>query len=107
MSTAHEDLAEGLAALDTELGETYALQPGDVAFVARLERNRPRDLGEAGGTTRETVLHVQRAQAAFSAGLPEAGATIDNPLEESARIARIDPGDLPGMIVFVLASEFS
>ncbi len=107
MSTAHEDLAEGLAALDAELGESYALQPGGVAFVARLERNRPRDLAEAGGVIRETVLHVQRAQAAFSAGLPAVSTVIQNPLEESARLARIDPGDLPGMLVFVLASEFS
>lgn len=107
MSTAAQDLAEGLATLDNELGERFAVAGGGLPFTARLERFRVRELGEGGGSIRETVLHVRRAQAAFAAGLPAASDTITRSDATSARLARIDPGEFPGMLVFVLADEFS
>lgn len=107
MSTAAQDIAEGLAALDSELGESYGISGGGGSFVARLERNRPRDLHDLAGSIRETVLHVRAAQAAFDDGLPPAGAIITRPDAAPARLARIDPGDLPGMLIFVLADETS
>lgn len=107
MSTAAQDLAEGLAALDSELGETYTRVLEAATFTARLERNRPCELPNYGGTIRETVLHVRQAQDAFADSLPEAGEMIARPGGEEARLARIDPGEFPGMLVFVLAGEFA
>lgn len=104
MSTAAQDaLSEGLAALDTELGQSYVLAASGVAFVARIERGREQVLPDYSGTIRETVLHVQRA--ALPATIPAVGSIITLPVGSSARLARVDPGEFPGMLILVLADE--
>jgi hypothetical protein len=105
-SAAQEALAEGLAQLDTELGETYTLADSGAAFVARYESNIPQQLPDYAGQIRETKLHAKRAQAAFAGGMPPAGAVITRPDGASARVARIEPGN-NGWFVIVLADEFS
>ena len=102
MSTASQDLAEGLAALDSELGETFVAS--GVKFTARREE-REKTMGDYAGITRETVLHVRRA--VLPSTLPVVGTLINKPGEVASRLARIEPGRLAGWLILVLADEVS
>lgn len=105
MSTdAQNDLAEGLAALDSELGESFVLAASAHTFLARREE-REVALPGYGGAIRETVLHVLRAN--LPTTLPAVGALVTTPAGLTARLARVTPGALSGMMVIALADEFS